>query len=244
MIFKFVFCICLITLLVVDVVHGANRLNCDSLTPFYQKPHELLKLKEVAEHGDAEMQYELAKLYLKGYYIKQDFKEAFRWFKKAAMQGYYNAISFVSNSYYYGKNGVIQDYQEAVKWYRIGAYFGHNPSLSKLAYAYLNGRGVNKNIKEAAILFRIVAESTPENRNFVELGRIYSLNEGVPVDLIEAYKWFYIAGKDNNKEAAIELIKLKNKMTPEEISVAEIAGDKKAKEIEDKSIIRLPCAYD
>ena len=75
-------------------------------------------------------------------------------------------------------------------------------------------------------------------------GSDYANHHDAKISQTFAYKWFYIAGKDNNKEAAIELIKLKNKMTLEEISVAEIAGDKKAKEIEDKSITRLPCAYD
>ncbi|GHT40156.1 hypothetical protein AGMMS49921_01050 [Endomicrobiia bacterium] len=44
-----------------------------------------------AEQGVAEAQYSLGVMYGNGYRVKQDYKEAFNWFKKAAEQGHSDA---------------------------------------------------------------------------------------------------------------------------------------------------------
>jgi len=48
---------------------------------------ELTKLREAAEHGDAEAQYELAVMCQRGDGVPQNYHKAVRWYAKAAEQG-------------------------------------------------------------------------------------------------------------------------------------------------------------
>ena len=45
------------------------------------------KIRERAERGDAEAQYDLALAYYKGEGVAKDLEEAVKWFRKAADQG-------------------------------------------------------------------------------------------------------------------------------------------------------------
>ncbi len=49
--------------------------------------------------------------------MKQDYKEAFKWYRKAAEQGNDEAQSNLGLCYENGQ-GVKQDFSEAVKWYK------------------------------------------------------------------------------------------------------------------------------
>ena len=60
--------------------------------------------------------------YSKG--VKQDYYEAFRWFKAAAEQGHAEAQYRLGICYDNGK-GVKQDYKEAIRWYKAAAEQGH-----------------------------------------------------------------------------------------------------------------------
>ena len=52
--------------------------------------------------------------------VKKDYKEALKWFTKAAEQNYADAQSNVGGMYYKGQ-AVKQDYEEALKWYMKAA---------------------------------------------------------------------------------------------------------------------------
>ena len=74
------------------------------------------KIKKAAEAGDAEAQVELGGIYVEGKVVKRDFKEAVKWFKKSADQGYfygqYNLGEW--HRWYGGKDKV-----KAYKWLYI-----------------------------------------------------------------------------------------------------------------------------
>ena len=82
----------------------------------------LKEIKQAAESGDAEAQYELAELYewsdeclRQGVPQKQD--EAYKWFKRAAVQGKPEAMYIVGTMYETGK-GVPQNIAKACQWYK------------------------------------------------------------------------------------------------------------------------------
>lgn len=54
---------------------------------------------------------------------RQDYKEAFKWYSKAANQGYAVAQYNLGVMYQYGY-GVRQDYQKAIEWYLRAANQG------------------------------------------------------------------------------------------------------------------------
>ena len=80
-------------------------------------------LKNKAQRGDAEAQYNLAARYAEGYGVAQDYKQTAYWLMKAAEQGHTEA-QFVLGSFYEDGKGVAKDEQQAVYWYRKAAEQG------------------------------------------------------------------------------------------------------------------------
>ena len=84
---------------------------------------ELVRLRRLAEKGDAVSQCNLGVRYLTGRGVKQDMAEAVKWYWKAANQGLAVAQSNLGACYYNGY-GVVQNKDEAVKWWRLAARQG------------------------------------------------------------------------------------------------------------------------
>ena len=59
-----------------------------------------------------------------GHGVKQNYSEAFKWFRRAAEQGYASAQFYLGNLYTNG-NGVKEDKKEAFKWFRLAAEQGY-----------------------------------------------------------------------------------------------------------------------
>jgi len=78
-------------------------------------------LRERAEKGDPEAQFNLAKNYEAGRGgLKKDYAEARRWYLRAAEQGDPFAQASLALLFRFGK-GVAQDYVEAYKWFYLAA---------------------------------------------------------------------------------------------------------------------------
>ena len=67
--------------------------------------------------------------------VPQDYKEAVKWSRLAAEQGYASAQYNLGLMYNNG-NGVPQDYAEAVKWYRLAAEQGDADAQYNLGNMY------------------------------------------------------------------------------------------------------------
>ena len=89
-------------------------------------------------------QSNLGASYYNGLGVTKDPKEAVKWFRKAAEQGYANAQANLGASYYNGL-GVTKDPKEAVKWYRKAAEQGDATGQYYLGGCYYSGQGVTKN---------------------------------------------------------------------------------------------------
>jgi hypothetical protein len=77
----------------------------------------------LAEQGNAEAQYDLGVMYLRGQGVLQDYKEAVKWFRLSAEQGNANAQYNLGLLYYKGE-GFPKDYKEAVRLFRLSAKQG------------------------------------------------------------------------------------------------------------------------
>ncbi len=87
----------------------------DEIVP--STPEELqLHLKERAFQGDPSAQWELARMYCDGNGVPQDYKQAAKWFTRAAEQGYAKAQDELGYMYVLG-HGVPQDDKQADKWW-------------------------------------------------------------------------------------------------------------------------------
>ena len=98
---------CLLLFAVSMVVLGAARAGAEVTSAS--------AVLEKARAGDAEAQTLLGDMYADGKGLKQDYKMAAKWYRKAAEQGYAKAQKKLGNFYTFGK-GVKQDYKKAAEW--------------------------------------------------------------------------------------------------------------------------------
>lgn len=84
---------------------------------------EIAVLKDSAQEGDAESQYDLAVIYYTGNVAPQDYKQAFSLFTQSAEQGFAQAQHALGAMYEKG-NGVQQDNKQAWAWYSVAALSG------------------------------------------------------------------------------------------------------------------------
>ena len=78
----------------------------------------------LAEQGDVRAQYSLALRYVNGQGVIQDYKQAVKWYRKAAEQGDADAQNNLGAMYGNGQ-GVTQDYVLAHMWWNIAASSGY-----------------------------------------------------------------------------------------------------------------------
>ena len=83
-------------------------------------------------------QYNLGVMSFYGFGVPKDYEQAFKWFTKAAEQGYSYAQGSLGVMYENGI-GCIKDYEQAVKWYTKSAVQGHSVAQSYLDD--MNSRG-------------------------------------------------------------------------------------------------------
>jgi TPR repeat protein len=95
-------------------------------------------------------------LYATGVGVSKDEKEAVRWYRKAAEQGYVDAQNDLGLCYLNGE-GVTGD-DAAVRWFRTAADQGHAAARYFLAWCYETGRGVAKDELAAASWYRKAAD--------------------------------------------------------------------------------------
>lgn len=174
--------------------------------------------KIAADQGNAEAQFYLAQLYMKGEGVPRDDKQAAKWYRFAADQGVALA-QYNLGIYYEQGTGVRKDIGEAVRWYRRAAEQDCVEACMNLGICYMNGLGVMRNPAEGGSWFQKVSDlqktspgayqhimMTPETIETARLCHqraetgdpeaqhslywIYKLGMGVSQNDQEAQKWF------------------------------------------------------
>ena len=125
-------------------------------------PKDFKTLKTWAKKGDANAQNNLGLMYVKGQGVEQDFKEAVKWYQKAADQGNAKAQSNLGVYYYTGQGGE-QDFKEALKWCRKAADQGNAAAQANLGRMYANGEGVLQDYETAYAWWDIAATNGNQN---------------------------------------------------------------------------------
>jgi hypothetical protein len=180
--------------------------------------------RKAAEQGYGAAQHNLGVRYERGQGVPQDYAAAVSWFRKAAEQGYANAQHNLGLLYHHGR-GVPQDHAAAAAWYRKAADQGDAAAQVKLGLMY--GQGVSQDDAAAASWFRKAADQGEAAGQF-NLGILYAHGRGVPVDAVQAYKWFNLASlrydasdKERRENAVRNRDMVAAKMTPAQIAEAQ-----------------------
>lgn len=101
-----------------------------------------------AESGNEAAMVKVAETYLSNDYgLKQDYKEAFRWFQKAADKG--NAEAMGSIAAMYSRGDIEKDNEEVFKWALKGANKGDLDSQYLVGVCYYKGQGTEEDLSEA-----------------------------------------------------------------------------------------------
>ena len=88
------------------------------------------KASTLAEQGNASAQFNLGNMYNDGKGVTQDYKQAEKWYRKAAEQGLAPAQGNLGFMYGMGQ-GVVQDNKSAHMWFNIAAKNGNSKKEAK-----------------------------------------------------------------------------------------------------------------
>ena len=97
-------------------IHSTTSPQASQVQPLIEEKAEIVKLKILAEQGNAEAQYKLGLMYDMGKDVDQDYQKAFEWYEKSANQGLASSQSRLGSMYRYGK-GVEVNHAKATEWY-------------------------------------------------------------------------------------------------------------------------------
>ena len=161
-------------------------------------------LREAAEAGHPEAQYNLGWALIEGAGTIADPVEANRWLRSAAEQGWVDAQFKLGYSYALGR-GIEQDMTEAFRWFDKAAENGDVEAQFFIIGMLMEGQGVEADLERALEWAeRLAVQETPENLRIsgtitnarLNLARMYLNGErGVERDPFEAYKWLLVANE-------------------------------------------------
>ncbi len=196
--------------------------------PFILADKALDELISKAKSGDAAAQFDLAGHYAHGEGVKQDEKQAAKWYNGAAEKGDPYAQRNLALMYQEGR-GIKQDETKAANWYSKSASGftslakqGDADAQMHLAQLYEGGHGVQQNATEAANWYTQSAkQGHPEAQ--ANLARLYYQGQGVEQDYKQAYFWIFIASKasDATSDAAQNRDMVGAQLSPEELKAVE-----------------------
>lgn len=122
--------------------------------------HAAQLLLPLANGGNPLAQYRLGMMYYNGQGVPEDEKQSIYWWKKAAAQGYVEAMFQLGSAYLFGSQTakfVPDPDREAATWYFQAASAGHGEAQYHLGLLFLAGKGVIENRQEAARWMRKAA---------------------------------------------------------------------------------------
>ncbi|WP_439631409.1 peptidoglycan-binding protein [Shinella sp.] len=176
-------------------------------------------LSKAATEGDALALFEIGARYTEGRGVATDLAEAARWYELAVARGFAPAEYRLANLYEKGQ-GVERDLARARELYEIAANKGNASAMHNLAVLLATGMGTAQpDFDGAAKWFQKASELGVRDSQF-NLAILYARGNGVKQDLEESYKWFAIAARDGDNDAAQKRDEVANAMRPEQLSSA------------------------
>jgi TPR repeat protein len=205
-------------------------------------PEALKILKTDAENGEDKAQLSLGEMYEYGQGVRQDYKEAVKWYRnvkqdeliytikstlyKLAKKNVSETLKILVNDAEKGSSraqqslgvmyefgqGVRKDYKEAVKWYSLSKKQKNVGYKAKARSAIY--KLAKKNVSEALeILVNDAEKGSVIARR--QLSRMYQLGLGVSQDNHEALKWYQFDAEHVFAQAKTEMVKWARKNGPQ-----------------------------
>ena len=187
-------------LFLVLVVAGMRHISCDpvvveTLPSDVVVVIDLKKTQALAEFGDVAAQLDLGKIYLEGTVVKRDYKKAFEWFEKAALQGSADAQYHIGCMYRDGLGVAEKNLNSSLSWFKKAA--DHGFDIAKKAWSDVADAIELKKWQALAALGDPVAQ--------VILGKMYLEGNVVDRDYKKAFELFEKAAARGCAEAQHEI---------------------------------------
>lgn len=159
--------------------------------------------KTAAAQGDADAEYRLGTLYLRGSGVAQNYGQAWGWFQKAAAQN--NAHAEYELGMMYGNGlGVSRDLALSMAWFQKAAAQGDADGENGVAIMYAKGLGVPRDFHAALAWFEKAAAAGSASAQS-SLGAMYANGEGVGENLRRAFAMLQQAAAQGNADAEVNL---------------------------------------
>ena len=177
-------------------------------------------LVAAARSGDPKALFQLGMRYSDGGEVKRDMTQAAKWFALGAEKGFAPAQYSIGSLHEKGI-GVERDIIKAAGWYEKAAMQGNARAMHNLAVIYAMGNPpeVQPNMDKAVKWFRQAADLGIKDSQF-NLGILYGQGMGVPQNLGNSYKWFALAAKTGDGDAASKRDEVAAAMGPDELDDA------------------------
>ncbi len=181
---------------------NADELNQQSkkLIETQQFDQAISLLKQSAELGNSEAQYNIGYCYLAGVGVERNHKKAIEWFLKSAEQGFNDALYQMMMAYGNGE-GVEKDFEKAFSYALKCAENNDGTCMWNVANCYHQGMGVEKSIdKMLEWIIRLGKLENPKNlpksgyitSARLQLAYMYKSGEEIKQDYFQSYLWFLI----------------------------------------------------
>ena len=159
-----------------------------------------LLVAEKAKAGDTDAMVTLGGMfYGGGEQIKQNWRKAAMWYRKAALLGHPQGQFNLGTLYEKGK-GVPRNNALAAQWYRKSGNQGNRDAQYRLAGMYESGRGVPKSATKALHWYGKAAEQNHPLAQY-KMGLMYETGSGVAKDEKRAAELYRVAVEQNSAEA-------------------------------------------
>lgn len=176
-----------------------------------------LSLRTAAADGDPSAEFEVAVRLDEGRGVERNVKEAVIWYQRSASRGFAPAQYRLGTLYERGV-GVPMDRGRAMAWYKSAAEKGHLKAMHN--FAVLSASGEPSDYRTAARWFEEAASRGLVDSQY-NLAILYESGRGVDRDLKQAYKWFALAARGGDKEAARRRDRVKWMLNAGELKMAE-----------------------
>jgi hypothetical protein len=141
----------------------------------------------------------LGKVYLTGWGIARDPKQALHYYQKAAEFGFIPANYILGEFYEYGTAGET-NMTKAVALFTKAAHVGYAPAQYELGVAYYNGDGVSQD-KQTAVAWLIESAKHGFADALYAVGNMYDLGDTLPHDPSKAIVYFKEAAARGHPDA-------------------------------------------
>jgi TPR repeat protein len=164
------------------------------------------ELRNWADRGDADAQFELGLRMITGEGVKKNIESGMKFVEQAARQKHLRAQHVLATLYEDGV-GVKKDYAKAAEWYRSSAELGFALSQHSLAILYEDGKGVKKDTTKAAEWFKKAADQGNPPSETAYASKL-ERGDGVPKSTAKAALWYLKAAQQDFVPAMSRLANL------------------------------------